>query len=142
MTLSLCGISYTTVMSGVAVPIAERTFMLRVDLGLHWEIEGDAINRLQQGLNTHIALAIADFQSFTLVIDADESAGSLVADVRTTTIPTTADPDTTTGFLSTTVAGETTVDLGTTTGGTCQRYSRFDQQKVKSCVAIMQAIDV
>lgn len=106
---------YTTVMSGVAVPIAERTFMLRVDLGLHWEIEGDAINRLQQGLNTHIALAIADFQSFTLVIDADESAGSLVADVRTTTVSTTP-PATTSEAVSTTVDIPSTGEWETTTG--------------------------
>ena len=81
---------YTTVMSGIAIPIALNTYMLRVDLGLHWEIEGDAINRLQQGFNTHIALAVADFQSFTLKLNKGEKSGQILADVKTTTTSTTS----------------------------------------------------
>jgi hypothetical protein len=113
---------YTTVMSGVAVPIGDREFMLRVDLGLHWEIEGDAINRLQQGMNSHIALAINDFQSFTLVINANDDGGTLAADVRTTTAAVT----TTTAQDTTTVAGETTTPNNTPVASTTNTADTTD----------------
>ena len=108
---------YTTVMSGIAIPIAPSTYMLRVDLGLHWEIEGDAINRLQQGFNTHIALAVADFQSFTLALDADEKSGSLTADVKTSTTSTSTSTSTTTERVDATTAtvATTTVAVASTT---------------------------
>lgn len=100
---------YTTVMSGIALPIATDTYMLRIDLGLHWEIEGDAINRLGQGIHAHIALAVADFASFTLALAPDELSGQMWADTLTTS---------TTSTMSTVSSSLSTVTTETVTSAT------------------------
>eukprot|EP00039_Didymoeca_costata_P018912 m.335488 g.335488 ORF g.335488 m.335488 type:complete len:473 (+) comp17608_c0_seq1:176-1594(+) len=100
---------YTTVMSGIALPIAPDTYMLRIDLGLHWEIEGDAINRLEQGFFSHIALAVADFQSFTLGFDPGQTSGRMFADLPTTVTTATITSVTSVTSLTLTTITATTV---------------------------------
>jgi len=73
---------YTTVMSGPVLDLGGGNYQLTVDLGLRWSENGDALNRLQQGRFSHIALAIGDFRSFGLTIDLqNQGSAQLVANV-------------------------------------------------------------
>ena len=75
---------YTTVMSGGIATVAgtANEYLLEVDQGLHWEVEGDTTNRLGQGFNARIALALAAFNTMTLQLALDEKSGTIAANTN------------------------------------------------------------
>jgi hypothetical protein len=83
----ITGSVYSTVLSGPITTISPGVYLLTVDMQLRWSEEGDSLDRLGQGANSHIALALADFNSFTLTIDAPGSA-RMVANLFETTTTT------------------------------------------------------
>mmetsp|Transcript_17505 Transcript_17505/g.45766 ORF Transcript_17505/g.45766 Transcript_17505/m.45766 type:complete len:418 (+) Transcript_17505:203-1456(+) len=84
------GSVYSTIMSGPVSQIGQDTYLLIVDLQLRWSEEGDSLNRLGEGFNSHIALALADFNSFTFTMTGAGS-GTMEANLFSGS-PTTAPP--------------------------------------------------
>jgi len=107
---------YSTVMSGPVQQISSTEYLLTVDLMLRWSEEGDSLDRLGQGIYSHIALAIADFRSFTLTMAGPGSARMVANVFTTTTTPaTTTEPPTTSA--PTTAPPNIDGDTGSGNGG-------------------------
>eukprot|EP00037_Helgoeca_nana_P014318 m.133402 g.133402 ORF g.133402 m.133402 type:complete len:421 (+) comp22498_c0_seq1:225-1487(+) len=129
----ITGSVYSTVLSGPITTISPGVYLLTVDMQLRWSEEGDSLDRLGQGANSHIALALADFNSFTLTIDAPGSArmeANLFETTTTTGSPTaspTGPPVPSTSSAASTVT-ETPANRGPGPSGTfegCMEEARL-----------------
>eukprot|EP00035_Acanthoeca_spectabilis_P021461 m.438370 g.438370 ORF g.438370 m.438370 type:complete len:411 (+) comp18228_c0_seq1:202-1434(+) len=111
----ISGSVYSTVLSGPITQVAPGVFNLVVDLQLRWSEEGDSLNRLGQGANSHIALALADFNSFTLTVESAGGArmvANLFSTTSTTEAPTSAAPNATPSPTAPPTASTTTTTVG------------------------------
>eukprot|EP00038_Savillea_parva_P007881 m.173101 g.173101 ORF g.173101 m.173101 type:complete len:421 (+) comp13640_c0_seq1:213-1475(+) len=126
----ISGAPYSTVLSGPITMVSPNVYTLQVDLQLRWSEEGDSLNRLGQGQYSHIALALADFNSFTLTVET-LGAARMQANLFTTTT-TTASPTSASPTAPTTPSPMTTPPTVATTDGPVDRNG--DDVSYESCM--------